>query len=47
MTLSVSAALAQASKECGERFYQAQECGAIIDLVGDRLPLHYTVRLGW
>jgi len=30
---------AQASKECGEGFCQAQECGAIIDLVGDRLQL--------
>jgi hypothetical protein len=30
---------AQARKECGESFCQAQECGAIIGLVGDRLQL--------
>ena len=30
---------AQASQERGERFGQAQECGTVVDLVGDRLPL--------
>jgi len=30
---------AQASEECCERFRQAQKCGAIIDLVSDRLQL--------
>ena len=30
---------AQASKECGESLCQAQECGAIIGLIGDRLQL--------
>ena len=30
---------AQASKECCESLCQAQECGAIVGLVGDRLQL--------